>query len=99
MVAFLPFLTHSQINVFVASRIHYKDYFMIPKILQGLYLIQNFDMKYLPQKNKKKIKIRNKKIKKKKIDFHTTTTPNELNIEELMYLGMDSHCCSKSLNV
>ena len=47
MVAFLPFLTHSQINVFVASRIHYKDYFMIPKILQGLYLIQNFDMKYL----------------------------------------------------
>ena len=26
MVAFLPFQTHSQINVFVASRIHYKDY-------------------------------------------------------------------------
>ena len=47
MVAFLPFQTHSQINVFVASRIHYKDYFMIPKILQGLYLIQNFDIKYL----------------------------------------------------
>ena len=64
MVAFLPFLTHSQINV-LASRIHYKDYFMIPKILQGLYLIQNFDMKYLLQKNKKKIKIRNKKIFKK----------------------------------
>ena len=48
MVAFLPFLTHSQINVFVAIRIHYKGYFMIPKIPQGLYLIQNFDMKYLP---------------------------------------------------
>ena len=98
MVAFLPFQTHSQINVFVASRIPYKDYFMIPKILQGLYLIQNFDMKYLLQKNKKKIKNRNKK-NFKNIDFHTTTTPNELNIEELMYLGMDLHCCSKSLNV
>ena len=38
MVAFLPFLTHSQINVFVASRIHYKDYFMIPKNSTGSLL-------------------------------------------------------------
>ena len=28
---FLPFLTRSQIIVLVARRVHYKDYFMIPK--------------------------------------------------------------------
>ena len=44
---FLPFLSRSQINVVVARRVHYKDYFMIPKILQSLYLIQNLDTNYL----------------------------------------------------
>ena len=59
---------------------------MIPKILQSLYLIQNLDTKYLPQKNKQKEKLKKKKKKKKRRkDFHTATTPNELNIEELMY--------------
>ena len=62
---------------------------MIPKILQSLYLIQNLDTNYLPQKNKQKEKLKEKKEKKKKEkerkDFHTTTTPNDLNIEELMY--------------
>ena len=80
---FLPFLTRSQINVVVARRVHYKDYFMIPKILQGLYLIQNLDTNYLPQKNKQKEN--KKKKRKRRKDFHTATTPNELNIEELMY--------------
>ena len=59
---------------------------MIPKILQSLYLIQNLDTNYLPQKNKQKEKLKKKKKKKKRRkDFHTATTPNELNIEELMY--------------
>ena len=61
---------------------------MIPKILQGLYLIQNLDTNYLLQKNKQKEKLKLKKKKKKRKrrkDFHTATTPNELNIEELMY--------------
>ena len=59
---------------------------MIPKILQGLYLIQNLDTNYLPQKNKQKEKLKLKKKKRKRRkDFHTATTPNELNIEELMY--------------
>ena len=62
---------------------------MIHKILQGLYLIQNLDTNYLLQKNKQKEKLKLKKKKKKKRkrrkDFHTATTPNELNIEELMY--------------
>ena len=57
---------------------------MIPKILQSLYLIQNLDTNYLPQKNKQKEKFKKKKKKRRK-DFHTATTPNELNIEELMY--------------
>ena len=57
---------------------------MIPKILQSLYLIQNLDTNYLPQKNKQKEKLKKKKKKRRK-DFHTATTPNELNIEELMY--------------
>ena len=35
------------INVVVARRVHYKDYFMIPKSLQGLYLVQNLDTNYL----------------------------------------------------
>ena len=63
---FLPFLTRSQINVLVARRVHYKDYFMIPKILQGLYLIQNLDTSYVLQKNKQKEKLKLKKKKKKK---------------------------------
>ena len=60
---------------------------MIPKILQSLYLIQNLDTNYLPQKNKQKEKLKFKKKRKRKRrkDFHTATTPNELNIEELMY--------------
>ena len=61
---------------------------MIPKILQGLYLIQNLDTNYVLQKNKQKEKLKLKKKKKKRKrrkDFHTATTPNELNIEELMY--------------
>ena len=59
---------------------------MIPKILQGLYLIQNLDTNYLLQKNKQKEKLKLKKKKRKRRkDFHTATTPNELNIEELMY--------------
>ena len=58
---------------------------MIPKILQGLYLIQNLDTNYLLQKNKQKEKLKKKKKKKRRKDFHTATTPNELNIEELMY--------------
>ena len=77
---FLPFLTRSQINVLVARRVHYKDYLMIPKILQGLHLIQNLDTNYLLQKNKEKEKLKRKKRKRRK-DFHTTTTPNELNTE------------------
>ena len=40
-------LPSPQINVVVARRVHHKDYFMIPKILQGLYLIQNLDTNYL----------------------------------------------------
>ena len=90
---FLPFLTRSQINVLVDRRIHHKDYFMIPKVLYGLYLIQNLDTNDLLLKNKQreKLEIKKGKIKKKKRkrkrrkDFHTATTPNELNIEELMY--------------
>ena len=84
---FLPFLSRSQINVVVARRVHYKDYFMIPKILQSLYLIQNLDTNYLLQKNeqKEKFKLKKKKKRKGRKDFHTATTPNELNIEELMY--------------
>ena len=70
---------------------------MIPKVLYGLYLIQNLDTNYLLQKNKQKErKIRNKKrkIKKKRKrkgrkDLHTATTSNELNIEELMYRGKE----------
>ena len=65
---------------------------MIPKILQGLYLIQNLDTNYLLQKNKqkekleiKKEKLKKKRKRKRRKDFHTATTPNELNIEELMY--------------
>ena len=61
---------------------------MIPKILQGLYLIQNLDTNYVLQKNKQKEKLKLKKKKekrKRRKDFHTATTPNELNIEELMY--------------
>ena len=58
---------------------------MIPKILQSLYLIQNLDTNYLPQKNKQKEKLKLKKKRKRRKDFHTATTPNELNIEELMY--------------
>ena len=60
---------------------------MIPKILQSLYLIQNLDTNYLLQKNKQKEKLKLKKINKRegRKDFHTATTPNELNIEELMY--------------
>ena len=57
---------------------------MIPKILQSLYLIQNLDTNYLPQKNKQKEKLKKKKKMRRK-DFDTATTPNELNIEELMY--------------
>ena len=38
----------------------------------------------------KKRKIRKKKRKRKRRkDFHTATTPNELNIEELMYRGKE----------
>ena len=92
---FLPFLTRSQINVLVDRRIHHKDYFMIPKVLYGLYLIQNLDTNDLLLKNKQreKLEIKKGKIKKKKRkrkrrkDFHTATTPNELNIEELTYRG------------
>ena len=93
---FLPFLTRSQINVLVARRIHHKDYFMIPKVVYGLYLIQNLDTNYLLLKNKQREKLEIKKEKlKKKIKrkrrkyFHTATTPNELNIEELMYRGKE----------
>ena len=90
---FLPFLTRSQINVLVDRQIHHKDYFMIPKVLYGLYLIQNLDTNDLLLKNKQreKLEIKKGKIKKKKRkrkrrkDFHTATTLNELNIEELMY--------------
>ena len=65
---FLPFLTRSQINVLVARRIHHKDYFMIPKVVYGLYLIQNLDTNYLLQKNKQreKLEIKKKKLKKKR---------------------------------
>ena len=70
---------------------------MIPKVLYGLYLIQNLDTNYLLQKNKQreKLEIKKEKLKKKKgkrkrrKDFHTATTPNELNIEELMYRGKE----------
>ena len=62
---FLPFLTRSQINVVVARRVHYKDYFKIPKILQGLYLIQNLDTIYLLYKKKQKEKLEIKKEKLK----------------------------------
>ena len=37
-----------------------------------------------------KIKLESKKGKKK--HFNTTTTPNELNIEELMYRGKEWSC-------
>ena len=65
---FLPFLTRSQINVLVDRRIHHKDYFMIPKVLYGLYLIQNLDTSDLLLKNKQRVKLEIKKgkIKKKK---------------------------------
>ena len=65
---FLPFLTRSQINVLVDRRIHHKDYFMIPKVLYGLYLIQNLDTNDLLLKNKQreKLEIKKGKIKKKK---------------------------------
>ena len=72
---------------------------MIPKVLYGLYLIHNLDTNYLLQKNKhrEKLEIKKEKLKKKKKkrkrkrrkDFHTATTPNELNIEELMYRGKE----------
>ena len=67
---------------------------MIPKVLYGLYLIQNLDTNYLLQKNKQREKLEIKKKKKKRKrkrgkDFHTATTPNELNIEELMYRGKE----------
>ena len=72
---------------------------MIPKVLYGLYLIQNLDTNYLLQKNKQREKLEIKKEKKKKKrkrkrrkDFHTATTPNELNIEELMYRGKEWIC-------
>ena len=61
---------------------------MIPKIVQGLNLIQNFDTNFLLQKIKQKEKLKLKKKTKQRKgrkDFHTATTPNELNIEELMY--------------
>ena len=66
---------------------------MIPKVLYGLYLIQNLDTNYLLQKNKQREKLEIKKTKKnqkkrkrkRRKDFHTASTPNELNIEELMY--------------
>ena len=60
---FLPFLTRSQINVVVARRVHYKDYFMIPKVLYGLYLIQNLDTNDLLLKNKQREKLEIKKGK------------------------------------
>ena len=69
---------------------------MIPKALYGLYLIQNLDTNYLLQKNKQREKLEIKKKKKRKRkrgkDFHTATTPNELNIEELMYRGKEWIC-------
>ena len=71
---FLPFLTRSQINVVVARRVHYKDYFMIPKILQGLYLIQNLDTNYLLWKNKQKEKL---KLKKKEREEKIFTQPQK----------------------
>ena len=70
---------------------------MIPKVLYGLYLIQNLDTNYLQQKNKQREKLEIKKKEKKRKrkrgkDFHTATTPNELNIEELMYRGKEWIC-------
>ena len=63
---------------------------MIPKVLYGLYLIQNLDTNYLLQKNKQKEKLEKKKRKRKgRKDFYTATTSNELNIEELMYRGKE----------
>ena len=72
---FLPFLTRSQINVLVARRVHYKDYFMIHKILQGLYLIQNLDTNYVLQKNKQEEKLKLKKKKKKEREEKIFTQP------------------------
>ena len=46
------------------------------------YLIQNLDTNLL-QKNKQRAKMKLKRKRRK--DFHTATTPNDLNIEELMY--------------
>ena len=105
---FLPFLTRSQINVLVARRIHHKDHFMIPKVLYGLYLIQNLDTNDLLLKNKQrekleikkgKIKKKKKKKEKKRFSHSHNTKRTEYRRADVSSKGMDSHCCSESLNV
>ena len=76
---FLPFLTRSQLNVVVARRVLYKDYFMIPKILQGLYSVQNLDTNYLLQKNKQKEKLKLKKKKKEREEKIFTQPQHQTN--------------------
>ena len=66
---------------------------MIPKVLYGLYLIQNLDTNYLLQKNKqrekleiKKEKLKKKKKKKEKKRFsHSHNTKRTEYRTELMY--------------
>ena len=65
---------------------------MIPKILQGLYLIQNLDTNYLLQKNKQKEKLKlkknnNNKEREEKISHSHNTKRTEYRTE-LMYRAM-----------
>ena len=77
---------------------------MIPKVLYGLYLIQNLDTHNLQKKNKQKEKLEIKKEKKEKereekISHSHNTKRTEYRRADVSRKRMDSHCCSESLNV